>query len=354
MATLLNNPLLVGEFSVEIDAPEIGVYFSAVVASGVGNGEQAVSVVADDTIGQTVNYMKDLEDNFFVYSGSAYTRAPSEFNLGTISGDSETPIMVWNSSSHSVQLDSISATGVGSDSITVYPSLAPKLYKTGECKYSALHVSADGQDPAIEATLTFNFSDDSNVQDVQFQVSALRIALFAFRPDFSESAKLTFETSTNVIRKLNGSEQRINTLQGFAKSYTFKTTTLTRKDSARLKAFLHKHAGKKFAVPYWIDSQPIQCSAGTSTFNFGTQNFTDFSQYQMFALIDAAGNFELMTVQGFTSDSVSSVQQCVREYGRGSELVPVEIVQLSEDNYKLTEFTTEHASVSLTFDTFIA
>lgn len=354
MATLLNSPVFVGEFSVEIDAPEIGVYFSAIVATGTGNGEQAVSVVASDSAGQSVNYMRDLEDNFFVYSGSSYTRAPGEFNLGTISGDSETPILVWNSSSHSVQLDSVSASGTGADSITLSPSLAPKLYKAGECKYSALAVSADGPDPTINASLLFNFAAASNVNDITFQVSALRIALFAFRPDFSESAKLTFETSTNVIRKLNGSEQRINTLQGFAKSYTFKTTTLTRKDSARLKAFLHKHAGKKFAVPYWIDSQPIQCSAGTSTFNFGTQNFTDFSQYQMFALIDAHGNFELMTVQGFTSDSVSSVQQCVREYGRGSELVPVEIVQLSDDSYKLTEFTTEHASVSLTFDTFIA
>lgn len=352
MAYSLRVPMCVGEFSVEVDSPTVGVYFTAVANYGNSDGEHLVNISKSDSTGNKVQYMRDLDANFFVYSSSQYLRAPASYNFGTISGDTEVPFLVWNSSSHDVQLNAVSVSGTSAESVLFNPLLATKLYKPGESKYTTMSISGDGSEPSISATVFFDFDASSGVRDWSFTVSALRIALFAVQPDFSESAKITLSTATNIIRKLDGSEQRINVQQGLARSYTFKFTTRSRKDSAKLKAFLHKNAGKQFAAPYWIDAQQISSSAGDTTFNFATPGFVDFSKYTLFAIIDSVGNYELMQVAGYTSDSVSSVQQCVRDY-TNAVLVPVEICYLNESTYKVTEFTSENLSATLTFDTFV-
>lgn len=352
MAYSLRVPICVGDFSVEIDSPSVGVYFTSTANYGSSDGEKLVSVSKSDSSGNKVQYMRDFDDNFFVYSGSQYLRAPSSYNFGTISGDTEVPFLVWNSSSHDVQLNAMTVTGTSAESVSFNPALATKLYKSGESKYTTMLISGDGSEPSISAAVAFDFDVSSGVRDWSFTVSALRIALFAFQPDFSESAKITLSTATNIIKKLDGSEQRINLQQGIARSYTFKFTTRSRKDSSRLKAFLHKNAGKQFAAPYWIDAQQISATAGDTTFNFATPGFVDFSKYTLFAIIDSVGNYELMQVAGYTSDSVSSVQQCVRNY-TNAVLVPCEICYLDEGSYKVTEFTSENLSATLTFDTFV-
>lgn len=352
MANISTKPLLVGEFSVEVAMAGPGAFFLQAHDSGESSGLSVVSIESYDSTGTPYPALRCYEDNVFMFKGSTLQQASDSFDFGTIGADAEIPVMFWNSSSHLVQLDSVNSVGDGSEAVEFVPAIAPHLFKPGECLNSVLRVASEGSSPSVNAILILDFAEASNVNDLTLAVKALRLALFNFIPDFAEPASITWSTDTNIIRKQDGSEQRINIQKDFAKEFAFKFTTLNRKESVRLKAFLHQFGGKMFGAPYWIDAQPVSASAGDSVFSI-VPGFCDFTPFSLFAIIDKkGGDFELLSIQETSSDSITSSQQCARNHP-DAMLVPVHLAVFSEDSLQIDEFTSENISTTLSFDTFV-
>lgn len=128
---------------------------------------------------------------------------PAELDFGPITSDVSRSVLMWNSNSTAVTLDSFDL-GVD-ESISLSGLSLPLTIKSLGATEFLVNVSQDG-DSEVQSTVTFEFTPE---EVASIPVSGVRSKVWAFLPNWSNPVEVQFEYMTEIIESRSGYEQRI-------------------------------------------------------------------------------------------------------------------------------------------------
>lgn len=343
MATLLTSLVAAGTNYVQQQIDRTSTLRTSVPTSGgaLGNALALISTSKTDKVGTLQYAHRDrlFADNVFILPSDSVQ------DLGQVSSQVDIPVIIWNSSRHAAKLSAVTITGP--DGITT-DFTPPDHLVSNATATGHVYVSADSPEPFIDNTVSFEFGA---LGSFSYKITGTRIALFAFEPDAINASYVRLNFATNILVTQSNREQRIATRMAPALSYGYTFTTRSRKQSARLGAFLLSNAGRKFGLPVWFDAQrhgPV--NAGVSTFSI-VEDFANWDGVSLVALIDDDGaGFELLTISSTTSDTLTTTKPTSREHGSTFTLVPVRLVRFNGDSTEFSELTSANLRTTLEFD----
>lgn len=342
MAILLTSLVAAGTNYVQQQIDRTSTLRTAVPTFGgaLGNALALVSTSKTDKVGKLQYMHRDrlFADNVFILPSDSVQ------DLGQVSSQVDIPITIWNSSKHAARLGSVTISGPAGVSTDV---VAPDGLLSNSTRQGHVYVSADSPEPFIDNSVTFDFGA---LGAFSYKLTGTRIALFAFEPDAVNPSFVRLEFATNILVTQANKEQRIATRTTPATSYGYTFTGLTRKQSARLRAFLLANAGRRFGLPVWYDAEKhYPVAQGVSTFSI-TEGFASWDNITLVALIDKDGSFELLTISSTTSDSITTTKPTARAHAESFTLVPVRLVRFNGDATELSELTSANVRTQLEFD----
>lgn len=242
------------------------------------------------------------------------TGAPSSYSTG---------ILVWNSYFTSKTLSSVTPTNLTGISIAgTVPYTIPPL---GTRSFT-LTLSGSAP-PTINGSYLFTFSD---AEDPVLSVGGTLALVFPFSHDWNDNWSETYFLKTAVLESHNGREQRYKLTANPRR--TFSTNVLLAEGdsierNAQIRAFYHNimayGRSKVWLVPVWSDIIPVttDIAAGISTLNVNTANL-DIKNNGYLVLYKNYDNYEVVSVQSFTSSSVTLTAPTANNWERGSAILP--------------------------------
>lgn len=250
---------------------------------------------------------------------------PREFDLGNVLSDQTYTVEVFSAFRRQTQqwTSFTNGAGVGVDlnGAPTLPASTPPL--TGYTM--SLQVSATG--PAfVEATLDFGFSNGTAFVPISLQ----RIVLFAQRPVFPLRERLSF--LTNIIRRADGTEQRIALRYAPRKSllYLFYTQSISQRQ--RIENLLFDWQARTFGVPLWHDETVLTAAAtaGDTSLTVESTDQRDFRVGSLVAVFVSDEEFDVVEVASLTSTTIQLASGILGTYSAGAFVIPLETCRITQ------------------------
>lgn len=247
---------------------------------------------------------------------------PGVLALGNLVQAQERTVEVWNAWLVPKRLASVA--GVGTDGLTLTePVAAPTTFGGLESRLYTLSVSLSGP-PTIDASYTFTFAGQAPV----LAVTGARVIGFAFRPNWREPLIERLVWLTDVIRRRDGSEQRISLRSIPRREFEYRVT-LTDAAAARLDAAVWGWQARVFALPIWTDPSTLAAAlpAGSSSVPVDTA-LRDYAAGTLAALVRDDYTHEIVEVQEVAGGSITLARPTAQAWPAGTHLYPARLARL--------------------------
>lgn len=159
-------------------------------------------------------------------------------------------------------------------------------------------------------------------------VTGARVIGFAFRPNWREPVIERLIWLTDVIRRRDGSEQRVK-LRSIPRREFEYLITLTDASAARLDAAVWGWQARVFAVPIWTDPSVLaaELPAGSSSVPV-TTDLRDYAAGSLAALVRDEYDHEIVEVQAVASGSITLARPTAQTWPAGTHLYPARLARL--------------------------
>ena len=266
---------------------------------------------------------------------------PGVIALGNLVQAQERTFEVWNAFFVNKTLSSVTPTN--DDGLTLtQPDAPPTTFGPLESRIYTLSVSLSGP-PTIDARYTFAFPDQSPV----LVVTGGRVIGLAFRPNWRSKVTERLIWLTDVIRRRNGSEQRIS-LRSIPRREFDYTVTLTDTAAARLDAAVWGWQARTFAVPIWTDPGVLSSTlaAGSTSIPVVTA-LRDYTANSLAALVRDDYEHEIVEVIGVSGGSITLSRPTSQEWPAGTHIYPARLGRMASP-VRITRPSAAVAEASIT------
>ena len=247
---------------------------------------------------------------------------PGVLSLGNLVQSQQRTIEVWNAWFVPQRLSA--QTAATDDGLTLTePVAAPTTFGGLESRLYTLSISLEGP-PTIDARYTFTFAGQAPV----LSVTGARVIGLAFRPNWREPLIERLIWLTDVIRRRDGSEQRIKLRSIPRREFEF-LVTLTDASAARLDAAVWGWQARVFALPIWTDPTVLAAPlpAGSSSVPVTTA-LRDYAAGSLAALVQDEYAHEIVEVQAVASGSITLARPTAQAWPAGARLYPARLARL--------------------------
>lgn len=266
---------------------------------------------------------------------------PPVVELGAISGDTMSPLRIWNAYLYPVELEAISFVsqgGIGLDGPAVPLSLVPLQI----VEYT---VKASSEGPAtINAQLLFDF----DVKRVQVNVTGTRARLSPLLPNWANSVELEYQFKTDLFVSRSGKEQR-RALRANPRKRLSYTSTPTHARLRAARAFFAGWHNNTIIVP----EEPRQARLLTPATDTNTLTLRGAAPPWMTVgttvVVSYRGRYETREIAAVAGNVVTLTGVIAGMWPVGTKVHPGLAVRLS-DSINIRHQTSEAASVGVEFE----
>lgn len=247
---------------------------------------------------------------------------PGVLALGNLVQSQVRTIEVWNAWQVPKRLASVA--GVGTEGLTLTePVAAPTTFGALESRLYTLSISLTGP-PTIDAGYTFTFAG----QAPELVVTGARVIGFAFRPNWRDPVVERLIWLTDVIRRRDGSEQRISLRSIPRREFEYRVT-LTSAAAARMDAAVWGWQARVFAVPIWTDPAVLAAAlpAGSISVPVDTA-LRDYAAGSLAALVQDDYDHEIVEVLSVAGGSITLARPTGQDWPAGTHLYPARLARL--------------------------
>ncbi|WP_290906566.1 hypothetical protein, partial [Aquabacterium sp.] len=250
---------------------------------------------------------------------------PGVLALGNLVQAQQRTIEVWNAWFVPQRL--VSVAGVGTDGLTLTePVAAPTTFGGLESRLYTLSISLVGP-PTIDAGYTFSFVGLAPQAPV-LRVTGARVIGFCFQPNWRTPLVERLVWLTDVIRRRNGSEQRVQ-LRSIPRREFEYLVTLTDTSAARLDAVVWGWQARVFAVPVWTDPTVLAAAlpAGSTSVPVTTA-LRDYAAGALAALVQDDYDHEIVEVLSVAGGSITLARPTTQDWPAGTHLYPARLARM--------------------------
>jgi hypothetical protein len=203
--------------------------------------------------------------------------------------------------------------------LTGGPSLPATMYNL-EGYNATVNIATSGQS-TVDSTLDFLFD---GVTLIQIPITLTRLVLFPIKPEIPYREILQFKT--DVIPTDDGSSQRIavrkNPRQIFEWQVKIEQGLF---DQSRVNVLLFDWQGRTWGVPIWKEGTlgTVAIAATDTTINVESTDFADYRVDGLAVIYQDSENFEVLTVDSFTANTITFSSGVTGTYAVGVEVAPL-------------------------------
>jgi hypothetical protein len=249
---------------------------------------------------------------------------PRRFDFGIILAVQNETIDIYNSYRTATRsLDTyVNSAGLGV-LITDLPALPSSLGPQSGLLLS-LQVNLDGP-PVIDGTLDFGF----DVYTVYLPLTGQRAVIFPFAPLSPFIETLRFQT--DVIQHRDGSEQRV-ILRDTPRQMFNATFSLEGHEKRYCGNVIFDSQARAVGLPMWHEPSILTgaVSVSDTTITVDTTNYADWRVGGLGIVLQDAENYEALTVDSFTSTSVTFTSPFTKAFTPGAYVMPVRTAYMQE------------------------
>jgi hypothetical protein len=249
---------------------------------------------------------------------------PRRFDFGIILAVQQKVIDLYNSYREATRdLNSYVNDAGDGVIITNLPSLPAELGPQ-EGLLLNLQVTLDGP-PTIDGTLDFGF----DVYTVYLPLTGQRAVIFPFTPLSPFIETLRFQT--NVIAHRDGTEQRI-ILRDTPRQMFAATYSLEGHEKRLFANIVFDSQARAVGLPMWHEPSILQAPIAVSdtTVTVDTTNYADWRADGLGIVFQDAENFEALTVDSFTSTTVTFSSPFTKTFSPGAYVMPVRTAYMQQ------------------------
>ncbi len=276
------------------------------------------------------------------YSGSYtdifYNRIwilPPELNIDGAPPQFSTNVIVWNSYFSDVTITGITSNNLSGVSIS---GVTSGVFKGLESKTYTVSLSGN-VGAVVDGYYQFIFS---NAEDPILKVVGTLALDFPYKHNWTDDYVETYVLKSDVLESHNGKEQTYKLTANPRRTLSMSVlladnTTIENINVIRSKFYNSMAFGKAkpWLVPIWPDVQTLQSdvSAGTNVINVPTTNF-DFKVGGYVYIYKNQSEYEVASVQGLTSNSITLSANLSKSWQKGTNIVPIVSAIMQEDSIK--------------------
>lgn len=242
---------------------------------------------------------------------------PPAINLGNITSTVQVTIDVFNADRYQAHflLAFINAAGEGI-SITNLPSLPASIPLLSGLQLT-LQVTTNGP-PIIDGDLIFDF----DLHDVSIPITGTRIVVFPFQPQAPLVEFLRF--NTQVIEKINGTEQRIKKRKNPRQELIFHMRS-NGTERAALQNLLFDWQTKVFGLPIWFEPAYLTAavSVGATVLPVDSTAYADLRVGGLVIVIQDRFTYDAQTIASIAGTSITLASPTAFGYPAGTIVLPM-------------------------------
>ncbi len=183
-----------------------------------------------------------------------------------------------------------------------------------------LEVSTSGQ-PVVDTTLDFVFN--TVPQTIQVPITLRRVVLFSIQPEMPYTERLQW--LTEVLRRINGSEQRISLRKSPRQSFEWDFILRDGIERAFFHNILFDWQARVFGLPMWKELTRTSSAvlAADTTISVQTTDYADYRVGGLFLIFSDKNTFDVLEVSSITSNSIVAVSGTNNAYDVGALVMPL-------------------------------
>lgn len=228
-------------------------------------------------------------------------------------------------------LQGITVTG-GDGLLLTPPSALPILFTPWLSQNFELQISTDGP-PTIAAAYTFEFDAYEVVNDYPMSIIGRRVIPWFAPPNWQSTVIERIEFRTDILRKFDGSEQRIALrADGAHWSWEFRWNAGGR-GMRVLENMLYQWAGRVWAVPIFPQGQALQASLAPGDFVIAVDTpDTDYHADGLAFLhdINVPEVFEAVEIESLDATTITAKRAVQGAWGAGTYIYPARIGRMTK------------------------
>jgi hypothetical protein len=301
------------------EAPSLAV---GIAAGALGN-TQPISEAPVAVSGSLLSSFFDDYYNRIHYSALS-------FALGSTAPGQQATLTLWNAYLTAKQITAVTSSGTGGID-AAGPGVIPYTMQPMEEATYTFTVRADGP-PVIDTA--FNFTIGGITTPVEF--TGLLVTPWFYRPAGGVLERL--EWLTDVIPTFVGGEQRRALRIAPRRLFEF-DAILTAGDRRTAENALHDWQSRSWAVPVWMDAQPLPAAVAPGATTIAVDTTTrDFRAGGILGLATSARNFEILQIDTLTDSQVNLVAPVSGSWPAGTAIIFPIIAARMHDALTLSRF----------------
>lgn len=261
---------------------------------------------------------------------------PAQFILGTLVGNQQRSVTLWNAYLNTVSLDAFSmenAEGIG----VTQPLVPPATVKPLKVLIYQFDITPEGP-PVIDATAIWT------IDGVQYEVPFIgrRIVVFPFKPDWSNAVEETLEWKTTLETFYTGKEQ-ISEIRSKPRRIVQYNFRLFENDLNIFDNVVFGWTGRLFAAPLWPEKTRTtgDVIAGALVLPLLTDTRT-FEPKSLALIFRDVTDHEIVEVESVTATSVTLARPTAKAWPAGTRVYPM-MVAAPEADIPTTRRSDTHA-----------
>jgi hypothetical protein len=252
---------------------------------------------------------------------------PRQADLGAVLSPRVWNTEVWSTfRDRQVPLTGIAITGPGGLQVTGPSSM---IYSPGQSQLYSLRLETAG-DPSIDTQATWVFT---GVAGTDLAVTGSRVAVFPFRPDWSEPFLETPGWLTEILPAYDATEQRRSLRQRPRYSLAYRVATTDPLETASLEALLYGWQARQFGVPMWPEATALLAAImpGDTALSADTTDRPAFAPGGLVMVWSGHATWEVFQVTAVLPGSISLGSQVTKAWSAGARVVPIRRGRLQDD-----------------------
>jgi hypothetical protein len=242
---------------------------------------------------------------------------PATLDIGNLLTNQQRQVRLWNAFFEVKTLTAVAAPddpGIGLDA----PYALPYATQPLELLTYTLTLSTEGA-PVLDDSITWTLGG----VDYRVPITARRVVVWPFPPNWSNPVNETLEWLTSVHRSYDGTEQRVRLRETPRRGMEY-SSLLTRVEAQRWENYVFGWAGRLFAVPLWAEKANLTAPAlaGDLTINLPTAN-RSFAAGTVAVLYRDADTVETLEIEAVTATSLTLKKPLDANWPMASFVYPV-------------------------------
>jgi len=246
--------------------------------------------------------------------------SPAAIAFGAIVNPIEETFIVWNAWFETKTCSDVAKTN--DTEYTLTPDDSSFSLVALEAETFTLNVDENGATEFI-ATITFTFSGETPV----LRMTGTRVAVFPFEPSIPMMENLTWQT--DIIRAIDGTEQRISIRPVPRQGFKFEVVLKTEQEQARLDALLFTWMKRSWGVPIWgeLEEHIENISVDDTVINIDTTN-ADFRDDSYAIIWQGFDSYESIKIETVADNSLTLETHILNNWTGLKWIMPLRIAYM--------------------------